>query len=155
MLSIEPSRTGVVDFDFVGRHAFKTVMSKEIARLFTRYKNGRLDRGTALLYSTASGVGKTRSFLESKRFLKDELPRELAVEEDELKVYVGYAGFNTGLHLLQEEVEYMVNELTAMKVLARRILGSIIARLCSYVCFAVLWTRIAQSSRMLLERTKK
>jgi len=63
---IEPSRTDVIDFEFVGRYGYKTIMSKEIAQLFKQYRNGSLDKGTALVYSTVSGAGKTRSFLETK-----------------------------------------------------------------------------------------
>ena len=81
-------------------------------------------KATALVYSSVSGSGKTVSMLE----LKSKL--ELPAHAKSGSVVVAYLGFNSGLELLEEEMEHIEksynHELRATQVLARRLAAATI-----------------------------
>ena len=93
-----------------------------------------LERGTAFVYSTVPGVGKTRSMLELRNTLSRQLEKsyetsatwetgeEITIDD----VRFGYSGFNSQLHLSDYEIGMITNEESAQRVLFRRIVGSVL-----------------------------
>jgi hypothetical protein len=77
-----------------------------------------------------SGSGKTRAMLELKKTLLKALDDAMETDNDKTlnitAVAFGYAGFNSGLPLTDDETRYITNENTARTVLLRRIVGSVL-----------------------------
>jgi hypothetical protein len=82
------------------------------------------------VYSSVSGSGKTRAMLELKKTLLKALDDAMETDNDKTlnitAVAFGYAGFNSGLPLTDDETRYITNENTARTVLLRRIVGSVL-----------------------------
>lgn len=109
--------------EFQGRDAFAESLATAIKKNIDDREERPGMRGQAYCYSTAGGTGKTRGMLELKKTLPDLLKDDNRIGE----VYFGYAGFNTGLPLSDEEKEYIQHDSSrAERVLARRMLGSVV-----------------------------
>ena len=125
---------------FTGRGGFAASLARAIKDLILNeievLYNGNLyiDRGTAYVYSTVPGAGKTRSMLELKNAISSELEKsyetistwETGEEITIGDVRVGYSGFNSNLHLSPEEMGMITTEESAKTVLFRRIVGSVL-----------------------------
>jgi hypothetical protein len=123
--------------EFVGRGGFAGALAegiKSVVEEIITCPSGRLrlDRGTAFVYSTVPGAGKTRSMLE----LPNTVPHALEASYKTASsgsslsmldgVRFGYTGFNSSLHLSDRELSFITNVITAKQVLLRRVVGSVL-----------------------------
>lgn len=89
------------------------------------------NRGTAWVYLTVSGSGKTCCMLELKNTLPEALSQVGLNTKDSVTLFVrevnlDYTGFNSGLGLTSTELEYITEEVAAQKALWRQIVGSVL-----------------------------
>lgn len=123
--------------EFVGRGGFAGALAagiKSVVEEINMNTSGRLHlhRGTAFVYSTVPGAGKTRSMLEIPNTVSDALEAsyETASSGSSLSmldgVRFGYTGFNSNLHLTDHELSFITDVITAKQVLLRRVVGSVL-----------------------------
>lgn len=127
---------------FTGRGEFAVSLASAIKELILVdlevLDSGKLymERGTAFVYSTVPGVGKTRSMLELQNTISSQLETSYETsstwETDEVITIdgarFGYSGFNSQLHLSEDEINLITDEESAKRVLFRRIVGSVLVQ---------------------------